>query len=236
MMNVFATKKQYEQVREFMEVCNQTVNTEYTYPTTKVGLLRIALIEEEVKELKELGFEKDDQKEVLDALCDILYVGLGAMLTFGIPAPNDMNLANETFMRKILPMHVATQSVRRLKDATEQLRRGLDFGQPDAVYDGLDNLLFETYSVAVKCGFDINNAFEEVHASNMSKFCISREEAEQHCFAVGMSSSDKADLYRHVEFEEVTVNGKTLFIIKSLRNGKVLKGPSFFEPDLTKFI
>lgn len=234
-MHKFSTKKQYEQVKEFMQVCNQAVNTELTYPTTKVGNLRIALIEEEIKELKELGFEKDDPTEVLDALCDILYVGLGAMLTFGISTA-DMVLTNETYVNKLLPMHIALQSHRRMKDANEQMTRGLTYGTWEAIGGGLDNLLYEAYTVAVKCGFDIEGAFNEVHESNMSKFCTSREEAQQHCFSVSMSPSDKAELYKNVEFEEVTVNGKTLFIIKSLRNGKVLKGPSFFEPDLTKFI
>ena len=78
---------QYQMVREFNVAFGVKVNPEF-YPRLIVeqptlASLRYNLIEEEVLELQE-ALKNNDRKETIDALADILYVGWGAGVSFGI--------------------------------------------------------------------------------------------------------------------------------------------------------
>ena len=66
-----------------METFGQEVKKKAEFPNDKITSLRYDLIKEELEELKE-AIEKEDIKEVADALTDILYVTYGAGHAFGI--------------------------------------------------------------------------------------------------------------------------------------------------------
>ena len=119
----------FESVRKFMKIFGQEIKEKAEFPKEKITSLRYDLINEELGELKE-AMDKNDIKEVADALTDILYVTYGAGHAFGI---------------------------------------------------------------------NLDKCFEEVQNSNMSKL-----------------GSDGKPIY----------NDK----------GKVMKGPNYFKPDLTKFL
>jgi len=119
----------FERVRKFMETFGQEVKKKAEFPNKKIMALRYDLIKEELEELK-IALDKNDIKEVADALTDILYVTYGAGHAFGI---------------------------------------------------------------------DLDKCFTEVQNSNMSKLGL---------------------------------DGKPIYN----ENGKVMKGPNYFKPDLTKFV
>ena len=119
----------FERVRKFMETFGQEVKKKAEFPNKKIKALRYDLIKEELEELK-IALDKNDIKEVADALTDILYVTYGAGHAFGI---------------------------------------------------------------------DLDKCFTEVQNSNMSKLGL---------------------------------DGKPIYN----ENGKVMKGPNYFKPDLTKFV
>ena len=73
----------FEKVGIFMKTFGQEVKDKPSFSTEKINNLRISLIEEELKELKE-AMENKDLLEVADALTDILYVTYGAGHAFGI--------------------------------------------------------------------------------------------------------------------------------------------------------
>jgi len=73
----------FEKVGIFMKTFGQEVKDKPSFSTEKINNLRISLIEEELKELKE-AMESEDLLEVADALTDILYVTYGAGHAFGI--------------------------------------------------------------------------------------------------------------------------------------------------------
>ena len=73
----------FEKVRRFMKTFGQEVKNKADFPSEKIVDLRYKLIEEELEELKE-AIDKEDLKEVADALTDILYVTYGAGHAFGI--------------------------------------------------------------------------------------------------------------------------------------------------------
>ena len=73
----------FEKVGIFMKTFGQEVKDKPSFSTEKINNLRISLIEEELKELKD-AMENKDLLEVADALTDILYVTYGAGHAFGI--------------------------------------------------------------------------------------------------------------------------------------------------------
>ena len=67
------------------------------------------------------------------------------------------------------------------------------------VADALTDILYVTYGAGHAFGIDLDNCFEEVQNSNMSK---------------------------------LDQNGKPIYN----ESGKVMKGPNYFKPDLSKFV
>ena len=119
----------FEDVKLFMKTFGQEIKDKPSFPSEKITRLRYSLIKEELEELKE-AINKNNQKEIADALTDILYVTYGAGHAFGI---------------------------------------------------------------------NLDKCFTEVQSSNMSKL-----------------GNDGKPIYNE--------------------NGKVMKGPNYFEPNLSKFI
>ena len=73
----------FEKVGLFMKTFGQEVKVKAGFSSEKINKLRIDLIEEELKELKE-AINKKDFKETIDVLTDILYVTYGAGHAFGV--------------------------------------------------------------------------------------------------------------------------------------------------------
>ena len=73
----------FEKVGVFMKTFGQEVKSKSSLSSDKINKLRINLIEEELKELKE-AIKNGDLKETIDALTDILYVTYGAGHSFGV--------------------------------------------------------------------------------------------------------------------------------------------------------
>ena len=73
----------FESVKVFMRTFGQEIKDKPSFPSAKITQLRYSLIKEELNELKE-AVDKNNLKEVADALTDILYVTYGAGHAFGI--------------------------------------------------------------------------------------------------------------------------------------------------------
>lgn len=242
-----STIEQYYQVIEFMNACSQEVYKERHYPSFKVGKLRISLIEEELTELMELGISKDDPIEILDALCDILYVVYGAMATIGVE-PQPMTIETEVLKNSnILPMYVSYDYHVRMTEGLEKFKYGLLNGAIDTMRVGLCAIVYNAFKMAVHSNMDIMGAFNEVHNSNMSKFCTTSEEALKHCRRqfdesikpyLPVDKIEKLKAYNPelVDIVEISTGSTTIYAIKRSHDGKGLKGPHFFEPNLVQFI
>ena len=90
----------FEKVGIFMKTFGQEVKDKPSFSTEKINNLRISLIEEELKELKE-AMESEDLLEVADALTDILYVTYGAGHAFGINLDKCFNEVQSSNMSKL---------------------------------------------------------------------------------------------------------------------------------------
>ena len=73
----------FEKVGLFMKTFGQEVKTKPGLSSEKINSLRITLIDEELNEFRE-AIKKNDLKEAVDALTDILYVTYGAGHAFGV--------------------------------------------------------------------------------------------------------------------------------------------------------
>ena len=92
----------FESVKKFMKTFGQEVKEKAEFPDEKITSLRYDLIKEELEELK-IAIEKQDIKEVADALTDILYVTYGAGHSFGINLDKCFNEVQSSNMSKLGP-------------------------------------------------------------------------------------------------------------------------------------
>ena len=86
-----------------------------------------------------------------------------------------------------------------IKEELDELKQALDNKDLLEVADALTDILYVTYGAGHAFGIDLDECFDEVQNSNMSKL-----------------GSDGKPIYNDA--------------------GKVMKGPDYFKPDLSKFI
>ena len=86
-----------------------------------------------------------------------------------------------------------------IKEELEELKEAMENKNLLEVADALTDILYVTYGAGHAFGIDLDQCFEEVQSSNMSKL-----------------SEDGKPIYNE--------------------SGKVMKGPKYFKPDLTKFV
>lgn len=75
--------KQLDLVRNFMLAGKQKVSEKLDFQNKQVRDFRISLIEEELKETM-AAIDKKSEVDIVDGICDSLYVLYGTMLSFGI--------------------------------------------------------------------------------------------------------------------------------------------------------
>jgi len=90
----------FEDVGLFMSTFGQEVKEKAEFPDNDTIVLRLELIEEELKELHE-AIGNADIVEVADALTDILYVTYGAGHAFGIDLDKCFQEVQESNMSKL---------------------------------------------------------------------------------------------------------------------------------------
>ena len=246
--------KQYNLVTEFMRVGKQDVNITFRFLSTKVAMFREALINEEINGVNELvhSVENDDIVGVLDGLCDILYVTYGAMATYGsmLDIHSDINMfgTNRIGTGKIDTRHGASNHIKDIQSSYKKLVVSSQTGHSTGIVDALNALVLWSNEMARRWNLDLVGAFEEVHASNMSKFCSSEQHAndsiterlaEGHQLRLSEKTTTKGDEmianYTGAIVEKVSTDNGEYFIIKRASDGKILKGTNFFEPDLSKY-
>ncbi len=83
MSKIFEEAKALNGVGAFHRLFEMPILDEPQIPSAERCKLRIALLEEELNELKE-AIEKNDILEAADAFCDLQYVLTGAILEFGL--------------------------------------------------------------------------------------------------------------------------------------------------------
>ena len=96
-------------------------------------------------------------------------------------------------------------------------------------FDRLYNIIFETYKMGITFGINVDEAFEIVHQSNMSKLCVSEDEAKQ---TVEWYLKNET---RYPSPAYKPASDAKHWIIYEQSTGKVLKSINYTPADLKKF-
>lgn len=201
------TITQYQMVREFNIAFGVKVNPEF-YPRLIVeqsvlANLRYNLIEEEVLELQE-ALKNNDRKETIDALADILYVGWGAGVSFGIDMDKQyhnylnymgnpmtypdfesksnyentlISIPNSSITKEngLDKLFIALQHVKQALNVRTETEKEENTDHRKQLGKYLCRLIYHVYRLVEVHEVDINRAFKIVHDSNMSKLCKTEE-------------------------------------------------------------
>ena len=118
-------KTNFDKVRDFMEACDQDIETNPKFPLDPgVTFLRVKLIREELQELEE-AIAYNDIVEVADALTDLLYVVYGGGHTFGINLNDCFDEVHSSNMTKLGPDGKA------IKNSYGKVMKGPNYREPE---------------------------------------------------------------------------------------------------------
>lgn len=199
-----------DKVAQFMLISGQLVATEPRELTKEELDFRDTLLREEIRELQ-YGIVDNNRVEILDALCDIVYVALGTCNTAGIKHRFSDKDYHEPLYFDI------DRTIECLEDYST-------YGQ-DYCISSVVTVCFE---LANLFGFSLENfktALDRVHESNMSKFCLDTKTAEktQEFYA-------KQGINTYVEPRE------KVMVVYREGDGKVLKSVHFWGPYLEDLV
>lgn len=228
---------QLKKVSEFMQTMGQCTPSSFTLLTPKVGKFRIHLIESELFDENELfhSMENDNVEKVLDGILDVLYVTYGAMAAMGLkyeaeaaeylkPFTYDANAPQGVMCSYGDYIRFKEQSEYLMKDLSNAMR----YENDESIMNILIDIVLLMQRIGSKFNFNIADSFDEVHASNMSKACITIRDAEATVKQYEKQTQRVGFAYW------VEQNGR--FVVLRSSDDKVLKGINFFDPELSKFI
>lgn len=90
----------HDQVLEFHEIYNAYIGNRPELRDKKIARLRIGLLDEELNEYKEAVYT-DNLIEIADSLADLLYVAIGAAISYGIPIDEVFEEVHRSNMSKL---------------------------------------------------------------------------------------------------------------------------------------
>ena len=112
-----------------------------------------------------------------------------------------------------------------IQEELSELREAIGNADIVEVADALTDILYVTYGAGHAFGIDLDECFEEVQASNMSKACRNEEEAQA---TVERRSAEQNE---PCHYEKVG----DYYIVYRTRDKKVMKNINYFRPDLKQF-
>ena len=255
------SKSNFEKVCDFNKAFEfPQFNTTNAFENKKICKLRHDLIYEEgVAELSQ-AYAENNNAEIKDALCDTLYVVYGAFYTFGMNPQYMVDHLFETFYsieRKketnfqmvetlycINPecFETTVRLVESIKNFTSLLNESLF--NPDH-YNQVQHILFcillQTYKLGVMFELDLDELFNQVHESNMSKLCKTEQCAQKtvesyqekykiHCEfydkyveQYGVTSKDAQEVFSPYDSAYYYPVAGGYFAVKNKSTGKALK-------------
>lgn len=96
--------------------------------------------------------------------------------------------------------------------------------------DALADILYVVYGAGDCFGVDLDEAYQTVHSSNMTKICVSEAEAQE---TVEWYKKNKLDIYDTPSYKQAS-DGKH-WIVYNQSTGKVLKSINYLPAQLTSY-
>jgi hypothetical protein len=242
-------KTNFECVCEFNETFDFPVFPPETQPLVnqvKVSQYRFDLIHEEGVEEFGIALHNNDYVEMLDAVADHLYVLYGACHTFNINPDfyirttysklplNSQDNPTKLIFESFNPQ-VTIQELHRQNIFYEQMLHQAMIVEKNIMntYTILMNMIINTYKIGFHLTSDIDNAFLNVHLSNMSKLCNTIEEAEETVKSYEGKFKSGTSPYDTPYYYELKPN---LYVVKNKSTGKALKSINYTAAEPYKFL
>lgn len=228
-------KNQYDAVGLFHEVFGHPHETEPIVNIFDVNMklveFRISLIAEEVGEFVE-AIKKNNLIEAVDAVCDTLYVVNGAYHAIGGIYRNSTDfyefaLVDQFYHSTVLELEsiAIENSIQMLQSLVNGLKTSATNHDFDGFLHVLQSLQHECYRIANTLGFNVDQCFNIVQSSNMSKVCTSESDAR---VSVDWYVHND-DRYAEPAYRESSKKG--YWIIFNNATSKILKSRNFVEPE-----
>lgn len=210
--------------------------------------LRFGLINEEVKELEQAIKDKNSI-EIVDALCDILYVVAGAKAYFNLGIGKDVKEKISQYYEPIPNYSFTSESSTQIQEKIEQI--GLMESESINSYnamlsnltelfmneqkikyhdlflnhlikmynDNLDKIVVSVFEISKFLEIDIVHLFNIVHKSNMTKICSTEEEAKE---TVEWYKINELR-YKEPDYKKINYDCKDYYVIYDKETNKILK-------------
>ena len=112
-----------------------------------------------------------------------------------------------------------------IEEETKELREAIDNNDVVEIRDALADILYVTYGMGYRLGIKMDEDFNIVHSSNMSKFCTSEEEARQTVESYKAKYEAGTSPYDTPYYEKIP--NANLWVIRNRSTGKVLKNINY---------
>ena len=130
---------------------------------------------------------------------------------------NFMKIANQTEVTTDLSnTNLIKFRLSLIEEEFQELKDALKDKDISETRDAIADILYVVYGAAKAFGIDADKDFDEVHNSNMSKFCLSEEEARH---TVQWYKINKSCLYDSPVYEKI----ENVWVVKNRSTGKILK-------------
>lgn len=237
-----STKTNLQMVNEFHRVFGHTSNMELQKDiletNSKLIYFRISMITEEFDELTD-AITKNDFKECIDAICDMMYFVYGTFDVIGYPfdlatsrslnykfLEYNLTSKNDKIFDKYkfdLDHHIEYifKNIQKLKQYTEETNLEMFLWH-------LNRIERTSQTLGTLFGIDINKCFTEVHRSNMTKLCNSEENAIATVESYKKLLEEGKSTYQQPEFRHDETNG--YWVVFDASTSKILKSINFELP------
>jgi len=222
--------------------------------------LRHSLINEEIKELQQALIDIDEI-EIIDALCDILYVVAGAKVYFNLPIIDIKDHYTQCSLEQMT--HLNILNIKNLISSNEQIKKifekilvkneildnltelfvndkKLNFHNLlikdfiDIYNKNLDDIVVNVFKISKLLNINIIYYFNIVHNSNMSKICTNEEDAINtiEWYKKNELTSDNKPRYKAI-YKKINYNKKDYFVVCDIDTKKILKSIKYTEAKFT---
>lgn len=230
----------YQKVGEFHLVFGHPMKSEPQLTifddNYKLVEFRLSQIEEELNELKE-AVEKEDFVECIDAVCDLMYFVYGTYHVFGVnfddltPKPKVRLFESPVNNTKVFENDISPfqMQISMLSQVLSLLTLSCEEHDFDSAITYLAKLEALCHTAGSLLGVNIDECFTEVHRSNMTKVCVSEEEAQE------TVQNYKTDT-RYAEPDYRKSETTRYWVVYDKATSKILKSVKFELPKLADVI
>jgi hypothetical protein len=123
--------------------------------------------------------------------------------------------------------------VKLIDEEFNELKKALQDKNMCEVIDALSDILYVVYGAGHAFGINLDESFNIVHESNMTKSCDTEEEAKA---SVEVYKTKPGFENVEVSYRKVTQGDYEYYVLYNVNDGKILKSAFMKQPDFTEML